>query len=194
MSTFPTTPTQNGSPVSVINGVPVLQEYNIEAIFTATGQIFLGTGAGQGILLPPGTDGSVLTALFSSEYGVEWAPGGGGVDAAVFSQPGSVDPTVGVSGPFLVDTGFASTMSSVNVAVGTADGGGDDITITYYLNGTSFTTLILSSGSVSTFLLNPGTWPTCGDNTTDYLQAAVTTYTGAGGGSAAVNLVAQIRF
>ena len=183
-------PVSIGKAIRMVNGVPILTEEVVEGTFFEPGQLYVGTGVGIGTLLPPGPDGSVLTSLASAPAGIEWGTAGGASDA-VFSWPGTV-VTGDASGEYLPILGYAATMALVTLTVATADSGGNDITVTYLLNGSSFTTLTLASGQTSTFLDNPSSWPTVGDNTTDVLQAQITTYAGSGG-TAAVNLVAQIR-
>ena len=181
-------PVSVGKAIRMVNGVPILTEDVVEGTFFEPGQLYVGTGVGTGVLLPPGPDGSVLTSFASAPAGIEWGAAGGASDA-VFSWPGVVATGGGPSGEYLPILGFAATMALVTLTVNTPDTGGDDITVTYLLNGSSFTTLTLASGQTSTFLYNPTSWPSVGDNTTDVLQAEITTYAG----STAANLVAQIR-
>lgn len=63
-------------------GTPLTQKITIgnllKALFTAKGDILVGSGSKTGVVLGVGSDGQVLTADAASSGGVKWATGGGG--------------------------------------------------------------------------------------------------------------------
>jgi hypothetical protein len=78
----------NGSawaPASIVNswngrtGAVTLSGSDVEALFSAAGQLLVGTGSGSGELLAVGTSGQVLTVGGLDPSGIEWStPSGGG--------------------------------------------------------------------------------------------------------------------
>ena len=96
------------------------------------------------------------------------------VDAA-FSVPGTISGTVGVFGQYPVGKATASTTSTVVVTAGTADSGSDDMTVTFYRNGSSCGTLVLAHATTyATGTLTSAGFASAGD----LLQVAITTYAG----------------
>lgn len=106
-----------------------------------------------------------------------------------FSLPGAASAT-GMSGPYTLPRDYAGYVYMVTAGLGTADSGGDDLTVTYYYNGSPFTTVTISAGDTLSILTPPsaGAWPIEG-TVSDIFQVAVTTYAG----STAADLTAMIK-
>lgn len=106
-----------------------------------------------------------------------------------FSLPGLV-ATTGMSGPYTLPRNYSGYVYLVTAALGTPDSGGDDLTVSFYYNGTDFADLTISAGDSISILRSPsvGAWPIAG-TLTDVFQVAVTTYAG----STASDLTAMIK-
>lgn len=92
--------TVGGADPSGLEWVPVVASFNtrtgavtlsaadVEGLFTAAGDIFVGTGAGTGKILPKGSATNVLTVGGADPSGLEWAPASGGGGSS-FTYTGS---------------------------------------------------------------------------------------------------------
>jgi hypothetical protein len=122
--------------------------------------------AGQNIVVSPASGTGVVS--------ISGGAGGLAVDAA-FSVPGTITTTVPVFGQYPVSKATASTTSTVIVTAGTADSGSDDMTVTFYRNGSSCGTLVLTHATTyATGTLTLAGFASVGD----LLQVAITTYAG----------------
>jgi hypothetical protein len=103
-----------------------------------------------------------------------------------FTWPGQVF-TGNPSGPHLVILPNTSKIYLVTLAIGTVDPDAE-ITISFLLNGTEFTTLTLSESEASTFARYDSSWPPLGGNATDIIQVQCTAC-----GTVGADLVAAVR-
>jgi trimeric autotransporter adhesin len=120
----------NGSawaPASIVNswngrtGTVTLSGSDVEALFSAAGQLIIGTGSGSGELLAKGTSGQVLTVGGADPSGVEWAtPTPGGV-TSFNTRTGAV--TSGNADYLAVATGgLTGATAATRLVGGTASG------------------------------------------------------------------------
>lgn len=110
----PPNPNAGGGSVKSYNGrqgVVTGQASDVEGLFTAEGQLFVGTGSATGELLAPGSAGEVLTIGGADPSGLEWATPTGGVSSyntrtgAVVSEAADVEELFTAEGQLFVGTG-----------------------------------------------------------------------------------------
>lgn len=153
-------------------GAVTLLAGDVEALFTAAGQLFVGTGAGTGALLANGTPGYVLTAQSGA------APAWGAIPTPTFqtshtySLPGSL--TAQTLPPFFVPI-YAGTTASIQ-AVRCQLQSGTSIALALQQNGVSITGLTAVSVTTTATTTNASSPPAVANN--DAIQAVLSSPTG----------------
>lgn len=144
------------------SGVVTFELADAETIFTADGDLLIGTGSGTGVLLPIGTSGQVLTVVSGEPA---WASGGGGGGFPDLTGSGSPLGTESASlGQWYEDTSGATTgiYTKTTDIVTNAQATGD-VAPTYPLMvvmGTNdeFVYTPIQTGIPETFTIAPGTY------------------------------------
>lgn len=125
-----------------------------KALYSAKGDLLIGTGSGARAKLAVGTNGYVLTADSTQTTGLKWAAAASAEKIALLKYNGTV--TTGVGATLLYnDTSSTWTLNAVRASVETAPSGGT-VVVDVNINGTTIFTTQANRPSIATATLTSG--------------------------------------